>query len=84
MMTRDEAIEHIKSMRERWKMYAMTKEAFIAIISTYIYVFLPGVQPYEILLKGLWKGASVEPLLADLDEEFAHIICDRALKIFEQ
>lgn len=83
-MTRDEAIGRIRSMRDRWRMYAMTREAFVAALSVYLDVFVPGVRPYDVLLKGLIKGASAEPLLEDLDEEFAHATCDRALATFEQ
>lgn len=75
--------EKLLGMRERWIMYAITREAFIC----FMYRYLPGdiIRVLSQRMLGVPGTALVdhESCRADLDEAFAHRAVDEALKLLD-
>ncbi len=84
MFTKEIVRERIDSMRSRFGMYAMTKEAYEAMLC--ILLEAVGVSPerirdYTLTLRPEGAGASAAYLLDRLDKSFAEKACDAATKI---
>lgn len=67
-------------------MYAMTREAFVAALSSFLWVFVPGFSHnrFGLALRDPGSGNSAEYLLKDLDDEFANRACALAMEILRQ